>query len=299
MRPSQRFVFLVNAAAGTGKAPQRLTSLLAQDAEIAGRSRIVRSSSAAELDATLRLADDETPVAVGGDGSLNALVTLLDRRGELQRAIGVVPFGTGNATAHTLGLDSPAVAMRALVRGATTAVDIIRTSIPQAPIALVSCSTGFESSFLRRYAALRYTSRQWAGFSALLLNLPKRVRGVSLTIDGEVWVTPADLVHNVGVYNIPHYAFGKVMWRGMLPNDGLAIAARVTSPLWYWNLMAFGITAPLARHTSETRLPGVRTVRWHHAELRSPAFLQVDGEATDATHTTLAVDSRALTVIRA
>ncbi len=299
MRPSQRFVFLVNAAAGTGKAPRRLDALLARDADLSTRSRIVRTSTAAELDATLRLADDETPVAVGGDGSLNALVTLLDRRGELQRTLGLVPFGTGNATAHTLGLSSPAVALAALARGVTTAVDIIRTSIPQAPIALVSCSTGFESSFLRRYAAVRYTSRQWAGFSALLLNMPKRVRGVSLTIDGAAWVTPEDLVHNVGVYNIPHYAFGKVMWRGMLPNDGLAIAARVTSPLWYWNLMAFGITAPLERHTSETRLPGVRTVRWHSAELRSPAFLQVDGEATDATHATLSVDARAMTIIGA
>ena len=299
MRPSQRFVFLVNAAAGTGRAPPRLDALLTQHAEIAGHSRLVRSSSASELASTLRLADDEIPVAVGGDGSLNALVTLLDERGELQRTIGVVPFGTGNATAHTLGLSSPAIAVAALARAVTTAVDIIRTSIPQAPIALVSCSTGFESSFLRRYAALRYTSRQWAGFSALLMNMPKRVRGVTLTIDGEAWVTPTDLVHNVGVYNIPHYAFGKVMWRGMLPDDGLAIAARVTSPLWYWNLMAFGITAPLERHTSETRLPGVRTVRWHNAELRSPAFLQVDGEATDATHAALSVDTRALTIIRA
>ena len=299
MRPSQRFVFLVNAAAGKGKAPPRLDALLTQNAEIAGHSRLVRSSSEAELASTLRLTDDEIPVAVGGDGSLNALVTLLDRRGELQRTIGVVPFGTGNATAHTLGISSPAIAIAALMRGATTAVDIIRTSIPQAPIALVSCSTGFESAFLRRYAALRYTSRRWAGFSALLINMPKRVRGVTLTIDGEAWVTPTDLVHNVGVYNIPHYAFGKVMWRGMQPNDGLAIAAEVRSPIGYWNLMARGVAAPMERNTSEHRLPGVRTIRWHTAELRSPLFLQIDGESIPTQSASLSVDPRAVTIIRA
>lgn len=299
MRSTPRFVFLVNAAAGTGKGPRRLDALLAQHPDIAARSRIVQSQSAAQLDAALRLDDDEIPTAVGGDGSLNALVTLLHRRGELQRTIALVPFGTGNATAHTLGLRSAAVAMTALERGVTAQVDIMRTSLPQAPIAMVSCSTGFESNFLQRYAALRYTSKQWAGWSALMLNATTRFSGVSLVIDGDEWVHPTEMVHNVGVYNIPHYAFGKIMWRGMLPDDGLAIAAEVRSPLWYWNLMARGIAAPLERHTSETRLPGVRTIRWHTAELRSPLRLQIDGESIDAREALLSVEQKALTIIRA
>ena len=292
-------MFLVNAAAGTGTAPRRLGALLARSPEVAARSRIVRSSSAAELDAALTLAGDEIPVAVGGDGSLHALVTLLDQRGELQRTIAVVPFGTGNATAHTLGLRSAALGMAALASGQTTTLDLIRTSIPHAPIALVSCSTGFESAFLRRYAAVRYRSRQWAGWSALLLNVSKSMRGVSLVIDGVPWVTPDDLVHNVGLYNIPHYAFGKLMWRGVRADDGVAVAAHVSSPLWYWNLMAFGITVPLERDTHDTRMPGVRTIRWRTAELTTPTSLQVDGESIDERHATLTVDHRALTIIRA
>ncbi len=297
MRSSSRFVFLVNAAAGTGKAPRRLDALLARHPSLAARSRIVLSSSAAELDAALRLRDDEIPTAVGGDGSLNALVTLLHQRDELQRTVALVPFGTGNATAHTLGLRSPLIAMAALEQGDTTAIDIMRTSIPRAPIALVSCSTGFESNFLRRYSALRYGSRQWAAWSALAINLPTKFRGVSLTIDGAEWVHPSALVHNVGVYNIPHYAFGKVMWRDMRSDDGLAIAAEVRSPLTYWNLMARGVAAPLEPNAPEQRLPGVRTIRWHTAHLRSPLTLQVDGESIDATEASLTVDHRALTVI--
>jgi diacylglycerol kinase (ATP) len=294
-----RFVFLVNAAAGTGRAPRTLDALLTKMPALAARSRIVRSSSATELDAVLRLADDEVPTAVGGDGSFNALVTLMDRRGELQRTLALVPFGTGNATAHTLGLRSAAVAMGALEHCETTAIDIMRTSIPSAPIALVSCSTGFESNFLERYSALRYRSRQYAGMSALLLNAPKRTRGVTLSIDGAPWVQPTELVHNVGVYNIPHYAFGKVMWRGVAKDDGLAIAAAVSSPLWYWNLMARGVSAPLEASTSEQRLPGVRTIRWHTAQLSSSLRLQIDGESIDANHAELSVQARAVTAIRA
>ena len=292
-------MFLVNAAAGTGLAPRRLDALLRAHPELAARSRIVRSKSPTEMDAMLRLDDDEIPTAVGGDGSFNALVTLMDRRGELERPLALIPFGTGNATAHTLGLRSASTAIAALERGETMPLDIMRTSIPQAPIALVSCSTGFESNFLQRYSALRYRSRQWAGWSALLLNVPKRIRGVSLSVDGAQWVSPADLVHNVGVYNIPHYAFGKVMWRGMQANDGLAIAAEVSSPVWYWNLIALGVTAPTQRNLSEQRLPGVRTIRWRTASLSTPLSIQIDGELIDAQHVDLAVDPRAVTAIRA
>ena len=296
---SPRFVFLVNAAAGTGRAPGKLDALLAGRPALAARSRIVRSASPAELDGLLRLADDELPVAVGGDGSFNALVTLLDRRGELNRTVGLVPFGTGNATAHTLGLRSAEVALAALERGDTTAIDIMRTAIPAAPIAVVSCSTGFESNFLRRYGALRYRSKQYAGLSALATSARKHVRGVTLTVDGTEWVHAKELLYNVGVYNIPHYAFGKVMWRGMARDDGLALAAAVSSPLWYWNLMARGVSAPATRNTSEQRLPGVRTIRWHTAELDSPLRLQIDGETTEAYQAQLTVESRAVTVIHA
>ena len=299
VRSLSRFVFLVNAAAGTGLAPRRLDALLARHPDLAARSRVVRSSSAAELDTLLRLDDDEIPAAVGGDGSFNALATLIDRRGELQRTIALVPFGTGNATAHTLGLRTAALAFTALQRGETTALDIMRTSIPAAPIALVSCSTGFESNFLQRYSSLRYRSRNYAGLIALLLNVPKRVRGVTLTIDGAEWVHPTELVHNVGVYNIPHYAFGKVMWRGVEKDDGLAIAASVTSPFGYWNLMARGVLAPHDLRTPEERMRGVRTIRWHTALLSSPLTLQIDGESTAATHAELTVDPRAITAIRA
>ena len=297
MRVSHRFVFLVNAAAGTGKAPRQLHALLQRHPAIAARARIVRTASVAELHDTLRLDDDEVPTAVGGDGSFNALVTLMLRRGELQRPLALIPFGTGNATAHTLGLRSVTIAMQALERGRTTAIDIMRTSMADAPVALVSCSTGFESNFLRRYSSLRYGSRQWAGISSLLVNLPRQVTGVSLTLDGAAWVQPTERVYNVGLYNIPHYAFGKVMWRGMQADDGLALAASAATPLGYWHLIARGIEAPTDRDDTRQTLPGVRTRRWQTAELHSPLRLQVDGEFTAATQATLTVQTRAVTVI--
>jgi diacylglycerol kinase (ATP) len=296
---SPRFVFLVNASAGTGRGPRRLARLVEQRPGIAARSRTISSRSPSELAETLRLADDEIPVAVGGDGSFNALITLLDRRGELQRTVGLIPFGTGNASAHTLGLRSAPVAMAALERAQPMSLDIMRTSLTRNPIALVSCSTGFESSFLERYGALRYKSKQYAGWSALLLNASKQFTGVSLTLDGTPWVQPTDVTHNVGLYNIPHYAFGKIMWRGMQPDDGLAIAASVSSPLAYWNLMVRGVTAPSEAAMVTQQTAGVRTARWRSAHITSPIPLQIDGEAVTAREAQLTIDSRAVTAIHA
>lgn len=296
---SSRYVFLVNAAAGSGLAPRRLSTALQRFPDIAAVSRLVATESPAALAQTLRLTDSEVPVAVGGDGSVNALVTLLDQRHELARPIGVVPFGTGNATAHTLGLHSVSVALAALAHHHVRPLDVMRTDAPMQPIALVSCSTGFESGFLTRYGALRYRSRQYAGWSALALNVAKRMRGVSLTLNGARWVAPDDVVHNVGLYNIPHYAFGKVMWRGMRADDGQAIAAAVTSPLWYWQLMARGVAAPAAPDVTESRLSGVRTARWTTATLSSPLPLQFDGEASSVTTATLRIDPRAVHAIGA
>jgi diacylglycerol kinase (ATP) len=296
---ASRFVFLVNAAAGTGLAPRRLQRVLERFPAIAAASRMVATASPAALSDALRLADDEIPVAVGGDGSVNALVTLLDRRDELARPIGIVPFGTGNATAHTLGLHSVADAMEALAAQHVRQLDVMRTGLPETPIALVSCSTGFESAFLARYSALRYRSRQYAGWSALVLNATTKMRGVSLTLNGTRWLSPDDIVHNVGLYNIPDYAFGKVMWRGMRADDGIALAAAVTSPVWYWQLMVRGVQAPDDIGRTEMRLAGVRTARWTTADLSSPVPLQVDGEATTARHATLIVQARAVRAIGA
>lgn len=298
MLNKSRYVFVVNGAAGTGAAPARVTQLLQGAPDLAARGRVLVVPRADALDALLQLAEDEVPVVLGGDGSLRALVTLLDARGELpRRTVAVIPFGTGNATAATLGIRSIADGLRALREGTPQLIDLLRTSLPQAPIALVSVSTGFESGFLERYGRLRYDSRLWAGLSALALNLAVARRDVSLTLDGTHILVPGRRVHNVGLYNIPHYAYGKVMWPGLAADDGTGVAAIVSSSPAYWALMARGQSAP-PLGGSLARL-GVRTDRWRAATLTAPAGLQVDGDVVAGTTAEVRVDPRALTALAA
>lgn len=287
-RAAAPLVLLVNAAAGTGLAPRRLGALLARHPAVRARATVVATPS---LDHFRRAVDavapDAIPVAVGGDGSLNALLAHLAAHGDPRRVVGVVPFGTGNATAATLGLRSPDLALRALALGTVRALDVMRTDHPRAPLALVSCSAGFEAAFLARYGAVRYRSRQWAGWSALLGNLPRRWRDVSFTADDVALVRPGDPVHNAGGYVIPTYAYGRVLWPGLAADDGRAIAAVARDVAAYWTLIARGAPLPPPGVVASTF--GVRTRAWVRAVIESPSGVQVDGESLGPARIALTV----------
>ncbi|QVQ51500.1 YegS/Rv2252/BmrU family lipid kinase [Spiractinospora alimapuensis] len=87
---------------------------------------IAQTATPGDLDAALDHGHD-TVVAAGGDGSLHALANALYRRGELgQRTVGLIPMGTGNDFARTLGLPSdPIDAARALMASSPRRLDVI------------------------------------------------------------------------------------------------------------------------------------------------------------------------------
>jgi hypothetical protein len=102
-------------------------------------------------------------------------------------------------------------------------------------------------------------------------------------------------VHNVGLYNIPHYAFGRVMWPGLAADDGTGVAAAAASGAAYWALMTRGQAAP--PFGEDLARLGVQTRRWRTARLESPAGLQVDGDTVDGSEVELQMAPAALRVI--
>lgn len=84
------------------------------------------SASTDDLDKALDRDGDAVAVAVGGDGSINRLVSTLYRRGELDRTVGLVPMGTGNDLARNLGIPlDPEDAARLLLDGGRRELDLI------------------------------------------------------------------------------------------------------------------------------------------------------------------------------
>lgn len=80
-----------------------------------------------ELDGVLQRAGSRTIVIAGGDGSLHAIVSALHKRNELDRhKLALLPLGTGNDFARTLGipLDAEAAA-KLILAGKPRPVDIL------------------------------------------------------------------------------------------------------------------------------------------------------------------------------
>ncbi|AWB91043.1 diacylglycerol/lipid kinase family protein [Aeromicrobium chenweiae] len=89
---------------------------------------LVKTSSPDDLSSALAERPDvDTVLVLGGDGSLHAVVQALHDAKRLDTVtVGLIPLGTGNDFAATLGLpDDPAKAALVLVSGQTREIDLI------------------------------------------------------------------------------------------------------------------------------------------------------------------------------
>jgi diacylglycerol kinase (ATP) len=119
------FLVIANSGAGTADraAVDAAVGVLRAEAEVAVHS----TSSPEELDDVLGDAGDRRIVVAGGDGSLHAVVAALHRRGELgDHELALLPLGTGNDFARTLGIPlDPEAAARLVLAGTARWVDLL------------------------------------------------------------------------------------------------------------------------------------------------------------------------------
>ncbi|MDQ3628357.1 MAG: diacylglycerol kinase [Actinomycetota bacterium] len=137
---------ITNAAAGSSDAPsiEAALAVLRDD----GPVRVEETADAEDLARVLAgRRDDETVVALGGDGSLHALVSALHARDELHGVpIGLIPLGTGNDFARTIGLSvEPDEAARQLVDAVRTEIDLIVDDEGQVTVNAVHVGLGAEA----------------------------------------------------------------------------------------------------------------------------------------------------------
>lgn len=122
----RRLLALSNASAGSSSedAIADAVAVLRSGYEV----EVVATSSVDELDAALAERPGvEVVAALGGDGSLHAVVNALHRAGRLAEVtVALVPLGTGNDFARSVDLPvEPVEAARRVVEGRERAVDLI------------------------------------------------------------------------------------------------------------------------------------------------------------------------------
>ena len=173
-------------------------------------------------------------VVVGGDGSVHTAVATLLSRGELSadRPIGLIPLGTGNDLARTLGIPlEPAAAARALLAGRSRPLDLVVDDAGGVVVNAVHLGVGAEaaekaSALKDRLGRAAYAvGSVAAGAGATGWHLQVVVDGVPVDVDREVLM--------VAVANGRTIGGGAPLAPDASPDDGLAdvVVATSTGPL--------------------------------------------------------------------
>lgn len=116
-------LLITNAEAGASEELGAALEVLHRHASV----EVAATSNPGELDGVLHRAGSRPIVVAGGDGSLHAVVATLHRRNDLAgKVIGLLPLGTGNDFARTIGMPlDPVEAAKALVAGTPRPMDLI------------------------------------------------------------------------------------------------------------------------------------------------------------------------------
>jgi diacylglycerol kinase family enzyme len=215
-----------------------------------------------------RVAGYRTVVVAGGDGSLAMAYNLLAGREDV--AIGYIPGGFGNATAHLLRLPrDPAALADVLARGRPRAVDLVDANGRLALFAGV----GWDAIVAERYAALG--ARRLPGWAAAVVrSVPDLVRRRAVQVEADGALVHAGPMELLVVSVTPWYGRGLLVNPGARPDRG-----RLTLRVYPGPLPRFAVEA--ARWMAR-RPPGVPGSEATEVLVRAadegPLAVQADGD---------------------
>jgi len=136
---SSKSVLILNPRAGGGA---DLSDVIRWGEARLGGQVVVTQRAGEALIAARRASVEgaESVISAGGDGTLHEIINGLAP--DFRPAVGILPLGTGNDFARSLGVPrSPADAMTALESASATAVDLVRIDGPE-PRHIINSATG-------------------------------------------------------------------------------------------------------------------------------------------------------------
>lgn len=235
-------------------------------------------------------ADYDTVVALGGDGMIHEVANGLMAIPRRERpALAIVPIGSGNDFARTMGvtLDDPEAAVAQIVDGTRRRIDLGRVSsdMGRRVYFVETLSFGLDAAIAldtidRRAAADR---QEGAGlFATSGIKIMGQVRGDAsgfpslVSVDGEPELALNSIVF--ALQNGPTYGGGFSVCPDAVPDDGmLDVCYNVRTPSMPHLMLLFGL-ARFGRHvgSSVVSLRRFRELDVRFTEREPPC--QVDGE---------------------
>jgi diacylglycerol kinase family enzyme len=161
-------------------------------------------------------------VVVGGDGSLHAVADILHRIGDLGGAtVGLIPEGTGNDFARTLGVPlEPTPAAEVIAAGHRCRVDLIIDDADRVVVNAVHAGVGADAGQAAR--PWKWLGRLGYLVGAFVAGLTARGSKIRVVADGKVLADGTRRLLQVGLGNGAHIGGGVQLTPDADPTDGLA-----------------------------------------------------------------------------
>lgn len=187
---SKHYIVVVNPVGGArrGNALVRQVERLLRDAGNTVATHVTtHRGHAAQIAEETDLSACDALCAVGGDGTLHQVVSGVLRREGPPPPLGIIPAGTGNSVLHHLGRCDPQQAVRRILCGTTTPLDVMQVTTPEGAryycVNLVGW--GLLAEINQAAERCRMLGRSRYAVAALSYLFRATVRPATLTIDGE------------------------------------------------------------------------------------------------------------------
>lgn len=271
----KRALLIVNAKSRRGRNAQAAVTAALEDA---GLRVLYETCSTPESLPPLisRMADQVDRVVIGGgDGTLNAAAPALRSSG---LPLGIVPLGTANDLARTLGIPTdPVAAAQVVAAGRTTRIDL--GEVNGQPFFNVA-SIGFGADLAD--ALTRDSKRRWGslGYAVAALRLLRRMRPFTTEIVHGGASQISRTVH-IAVGNGRHYGGGMTVEAAARIDDGrLHVFSLEVASMWRLLQMLPALRSGRHQPWSE-----IRTLAGEEIEIRTrrPRSVNTDGEITTRT----------------
>jgi len=238
-----------------------------------------------ELAGVLAEAGSRTVVVAGGDGSIHAVVQALHSRGDLAgRTLGLIPLGTGNDFARTLGIPlTPEEAAAVVVAGHHRPTDLVVDEDERVTVNSVHLGAGAEAGkhgarWKKRLGKIGYP----IGALQTALNPPSlRLR---VEVDDAVVVDVDRPVLMVAVGNGASVGGGTELTPDADPHDG-EVDVLVATPVSPLARLGYVLRLPFARHEdhSDVAIVRGRTVRVGGTAFDCNSDGEIDGPVRSRT----------------
>jgi YegS/Rv2252/BmrU family lipid kinase len=299
MRSIDAITVLVNPAAATNRGKHSWAAVSARfDALFDGyECTVIETTSRAQTIETAATAKTDLIISVGGDGTVHDIAQGIMRRPREDRpALTVIPIGSGNDYAKTLGIPSdPQGALEAIATGRRVAIDVGRCN---GEYYLETLSFGVDAAIALQTEEMRLTTKTRGFFlyarSAISVII-RELKAHRFHITTEAGETVDDDLLICAVQIGPTYGGGFIVTPGAVTDDGLLDVCMgremgTVNALYHLALLSRG------KHEGSARFRTL-TARSLTIDLETEVPAQFDGERLIGTHFEIECVERAIDVL--